>query len=47
MIGLLSIKPKIIVCNVGEEDLAEGNAYTQQVEKKYPKEKNYKYLCRY
>ena len=39
MIGLLSIKPKIIVCNVGEEDLAEGNAYTQQVEKKYPKEK--------
>ena len=38
-IGLLSIKPKIIVCNVGEEDLAEGNAYTQQVEKKYPKEK--------
>ena len=39
MIGLLSIKPKIIVCNVGEEDLAEGNAYTKQVEKKYPKEK--------
>ncbi len=38
-IGLLSIKPKIIVCNVDEENLVEGNNYTKEVRKKYPNEK--------
>ena len=38
-IGLLSIKPKIIVCNVDEESLSNGNEYTQMVRKKYPNEK--------
>ena len=38
-IGLLSIKPKIIVCNLDEENLSSGNNYTIQVEKKYPNEK--------
>ena len=39
IIGLLSIKPKIIVCNVDEENLDKGNNYTDQVKKKYPNEK--------
>ena len=38
-IGILSIKPKIIVCNVSEEDLAKGNKYTEQVKEKYKNEK--------
>ncbi len=38
-IGLLSIKPKIIVCNVDEENLIKGNDYTNQVTDKYPHEK--------
>ncbi len=38
-IGLLSIKPKIIVCNVDEDSLLQGNDYTEQVKKKYPNEK--------
>ena len=38
-IGLLSIKPKIIVCNVDEETLAQGNEYTQMIKEKYPNEK--------
>ena len=38
-LGLLSIKPKIIVCNVDEESLAEGNSLTESVENKYPDEK--------
>ncbi len=38
-IGLLSIKPKIIVCNLDEENLSSGNNYTNQLEKKYPNEK--------
>ena len=38
-IGILSIKPKIIVCNVSEEDLAKGNKYTEQVKTKYKNEK--------
>ena len=38
-IGLLCIKPKIIVCNVDEENLGKGNNYTDQVKKKYPNEK--------
>ena len=38
-IGLLSIKPKIIVCNVDEENLGKGNNYTDQVKKRYPNDK--------
>jgi ribosome-binding ATPase len=38
-LGLLSIKPKIIVCNVDEESLADGNAFTKSVKNKYPNEK--------
>ena len=38
-IGLLSIKPKIIVCNVDEENLSKGNRYTEEVQNKYPNEK--------
>tara|TARA_B100000963_G_scaffold348834_1_gene357016 strand:+ start:59 stop:1129 length:1071 start_codon:yes stop_codon:yes gene_type:complete len=38
-LGLLSIKPKIIVCNVDEENLTTGNNFTESVKKKYPKEK--------
>ena len=38
-IGLLSIKPKIIVCNVDEENLTKGNIYTNQVMEKFSKEK--------
>ena len=43
-IGLLSIKPKIIVCNVDEENLVKGNDYTKQVKDKYPNEKII-YIC--
>ena len=32
-LGLLSIKPKIIVCNVDEESLAKGNIFTESVKK--------------
>ena len=38
-LGLLSIKPKIIVCNVDEESLAKGNSFTEDVKRKYPNEK--------
>ncbi len=38
-IGLLSTKPKIIVCNVDEENLTKGNQYTKQVQDKYSSEK--------
>ncbi len=38
-LGLLSIKPKIIVCNVDEESLATGNSFTEDVNRKYPGEK--------
>ena len=43
-LGLLSIKPKIIVCNVDEENLAKGNAHTEQIKNKYPSEKII-YIC--
>ena len=33
-IGLLSMKPKIIVCNVDEESLSKGNEYTNQIKEK-------------
>jgi len=38
-LGLLSIKPKIIVCNVDEDSLAKGNSYTESVKKNYSEEK--------
>ena len=38
-LGLLSIKPKIIVCNVDEESLATGNAFTEDIKRKYTDEK--------
>ncbi len=38
-IGLLSIKPKIIVCNIDEKNLATGNKFTEKVKSKYPNEK--------
>ena len=37
--GLLSIKPKIIVCNVDETSLHKGNNYTELMSKPYPNEK--------
>jgi GTP-binding protein YchF len=39
LLGLLSIKPKIIVCNVDEESLSKGNSFTESVKKKYSNEK--------
>ncbi len=38
-IGLLSIKPKIIVCNVDDGSVASGNKFTEAVKNKYPDEK--------
>ena len=38
-IGLLSLKPKIIVCNVDEVTLKDGNKHTFNIKKSYPKEK--------
>ncbi len=38
-IGLLSIKPKIIVCNVDENSLSKGNKFTEAVKEKYKNEK--------
>ena len=38
-LGLLSIKPKIIVCNVDENSLSSGNKYTESIKSKYLKEK--------
>ena len=38
-IGLISIKPYIIVCNVDEENVSEGNNYTKILKEKYPNEK--------
>ena len=38
-LGLLSIKPKIIVCNVDEDSLAKGNFFTESVRNKHPNEK--------
>ena len=37
--GILSIKPKIIVCNVDEQSLATGNEYTNAIQKKFINEK--------
>ena len=38
-IGLISIKPYIIVCNVDEESVKNGNDHTNLLKKKYEKEK--------
>ena len=38
-IGLLSIKPRIIVCNVDEGSLNKGNSFTESIKSKYPEEK--------
>ncbi len=38
-LGLLSFKPKIIVCNVDEESIANGNKYTQLIKSKYSNDK--------
>ena len=38
-LGLLSIKPKIIVCNVDEESVAKGNSFTEILKKNYSEEK--------
>ena len=38
-IGLLSIKPKILVCNVDEESLEKGNSFTENVKKNIPMKK--------
>ncbi|MDC1095965.1 redox-regulated ATPase YchF [Pelagibacteraceae bacterium] len=38
-IGLLSIKPKIIVCNVDEKSISIGNKFTEKVKLKYANEK--------
>ena len=38
-LGLLTIKPKIIVCNVDEESLIKGNIFTENIKKKYSNEK--------
>jgi len=38
-LGLLSIKPKIIVCNVDEESLSNGNKYTESVKDKFLNDK--------
>ena len=38
-LGLLSLKPKIIVCNVDEKNLSKGNKYTNFVKSKYSNEK--------
>ena len=38
-VGLLSIKPKIIVCNVDEVSLTKGNRYTESIKSNYPNEK--------
>ncbi len=35
MSNLLSIKPKIIVCNTDEESVAKGNEYTDSIKKKF------------
>ena len=37
-LGLLSIKPKIIVCNVDEKSLSKGNVFTKKIKENYPKE---------
>jgi len=42
--GLLSLKPKIIVCNVDEKSLPNGNKYSELCKKKFP-DKNVIIVC--
>ena len=44
-IGLLSLKPKIIVCNVDEENFNKGNEHTKKIEKKISERKDYHNMC--
>ena len=39
-IGLISIKPYIIVCNVDERDVKNGNNYTKKLKEKFPGQKH-------
>ena len=39
-IGLISIKPYIIVCNVDENNVKSGNNFTKTLKEKYPNEKH-------
>ena len=36
--ALLSLKPRIIVCNVDEKSLPDGNKYSDTCKKKFPEE---------
>ena len=45
--GLLSIKPKIFVCNVDENSVQKGNEYTRNFTKKFGQEKYIDNLSRY
>ena len=45
--GLLSIKPKIYVCNVDEKSLVNGNKYVDSCIKKYGKNKICKNKAKY
>ena len=38
-LGLLSVKPKIIVCNVDENSLSRGNKYTENIKENYSNER--------
>ena len=38
-LGLISIKPYIIVCNVDEKNVKNGNDYTENLKKKFPNQK--------
>ena len=38
-LGLLSVKPKIIVCNVDENSLSSGNKYTENIKENYSNER--------
>ncbi len=38
-VGLISVKPYIIVCNVDENNVKVGNNYTKSLKEKYPNEK--------
>ena len=44
-LGLISIKPYIIVCNVDEATLKEGNEHTKNIIKSYPEEKVISIFC--
>ena len=44
--GLLSLKPKIFVCNVVEQSIQKGNNYTKKFLDKYYNRNCQKILCR-